>query len=499
MNVSSIPANVVWRPQAGSQCMFLNCPIFEALYEGTRGNGKTDSLLMDYAKDVGKGYGAAWRGILFRKTYKQLADVVAKSKKWFPRIFGPAAKWNQGDYYWHWPTGEMLLFRHWMRDDDYENYHGHEYSWLGLEELCNWATPTILTKMTSTVRCSDVVLGQSIPMRIRATTNPYGPGHGWVKKRYNLSLPVRDRKVMRNLVDKDGKPMPDRVAIHGDIRENKILLAADPHYIEKLNASCKSEAERKAWIYGSWDIVAGGMFDDLWKTEVHNLLAFDIPKSWAIKPAMDWGTAHPFSLGWWAVSDGTDARLRTGNIRSTVRGDIFRIREWYGADPEEVNVGLKLDAITVARGMMQRQVDWGIHKWVTEGVADGAIKSHTNGASVQEDFAKEIRLDNGMTYPGIRWKLSDKSSGTRKLGWQACRQRFMNSYPGKNGRPREYPGIFIFGQYCPMWIDKVLALPRDPDDMEDVDSESEDHNGDETRYFVYEQPHDIGITSHFGL
>lgn len=493
------PQNIVWRPQAGSQVQFLSCPIFECLYEGTRGGGKTDALLMDFAKDCEKGFGAAWRGILFRKTYKQLADVVAKSKKWFPRIFGKRAHWNQGDMLWWWDSGEMLLFRHWARDDDYENYHGHEYSWLGLEELCNWATPTILTKMTSCIRCSDQVLGRSIPMRIRATTNPYGPGHRWVKIRYQLLLPIRDRRVMRNLVDKDGKPMPDRVSIHSDIRENKILLAADPHYMEKLAASCRSEAERKAWIEGSWDIVAGGMFDDLWKTEVHNLLPFDVPRSWKIKPSLDWGSAKPFSIGWWAISDGSDVRLRTGQIRSTVRGDLFRIREWYGRDPEEVNVGLKLDAITVARGMMQRQVDWGIYGWVTKGIADGAIKAVQNGSSVLEDFKKPIRLDNGMEYPGIDWQLSDKSSGSRKLGWQAMRQRLINSYPGKQGRPREYPGMFIFGPYCKDWLDTVLSLPRDEDDMDDVDTDAEDHAADETRYFVYEQPVDIGQTEHYGL
>lgn len=493
------PQNIVWRPQGGSQVQFLSCPIFECLFEGTRGGGKTDALLMDFAKDCEKGFGAAWRGILFRKTYKQLADVVAKSKKWFPRIFGKRAHWNQGDMLWWWDSGEMLLFRHWARDDDYENYHGHEYSWLGLEELCNWATPTILTKMTSCVRCSDQVLGRSIPMRIRATTNPYGPGHRWVKVRYQLHLPIRDRRVQRNLKDKDGKPMPDRVSIHSDIRENKILLSADPHYLEKLAASCRSEAERKAWIEGSWDIVAGGMFDDLWKTEVHNLLPFDVPRSWKIKPSLDWGSAKPFSLGWWAISDGSDVRLRTGQVRSTVRGDLFRIREWYGRDPEEVNVGLKLDAITVARGMMQRQVDWGIYGWVSKGIADGAIKAVQNGSSVLEDFKKPIRLDNGMEYPGIDWQLSDKSSGSRKLGWMSMRQRLINSYPGKNGRPREYPGLFIFGGYCKDWLDTVLSLPRDEDDLDDVDTDAEDHAADETRYFVYEQPVDIGQTTHYGL
>jgi hypothetical protein len=488
-------SDVVWKPQAGSQVAFLSCPIFETLYEGTRGGGKTDCLLMDFAKECGRGFGAAWRGILFRKTYKQLADVIAKSKKWFPRIFGKDAVFNNTDCVWNWKTGEMLLLRHFMRDDDYENYHGHEYSWLGLEELTNWATPVVLTKMMSTVRSSH----SGIPMRIRSTTNPYGPGHGWVKRRYDLHLAIRDRRVQRNLKDDDGNALPDRMSIHSDIRENKILLAADPMYMDKLRASCRSEAERKAWLEGSWDIVAGGMFDDLWQTPVHNLLPFDVPPSWKIRPGFDWGSSKPFSLGWWAISDGSDYKTRTQQMRSTVKGDLFRIREWYGCHPNEINVGLKLDAATIARGMVERQLQWKIQERVTKGVADGSIVTISNGHSVQKDMEAPIRLPTGREFPGIKWKLSDKSSGSRKLGWLAMRQYLENAVPPKSGNPRERPGLFVVGPYCTEWLRTVLSLPRDPDDMDDVDTEAEDHAGDETRYFVYEQPRYTGSGSHTGV
>ena len=73
-------------------------------------------------------------GIIFRQTYKQLQDLIAKSKKWFPRIW-PEAKWNGSDYSWTWPTGEQLLLRHFNKDDDYWNYHGHEYPFIGWDAL----------------------------------------------------------------------------------------------------------------------------------------------------------------------------------------------------------------------------------------------------------------------------------------------------------------------------------------------------------------------------
>lgn len=495
MDVVRLPPNVTWRPQAGSQVAFLSCPVFEVLYEGTRGGGKTDCLLMDFAKDVGKGYGAAWRGILFRKTYKQLSDVIAKSKKWFPRIFGKRCKWNSTNTAWEWDTGEMLLLRHFDREDDYENYHGHEYSWLAFEELCNWASSVPLVKMMSTVRCS--VMG--VPMRVRSTTNPYGPGHNWVKRRYNLHLPIRDRRVMRNLKDDEGNPLPDRVSIHSDVRENKILLAADPFYLDKLRASCRSEAERKAWMEGSWDIVAGGMFDDLWDSNIHSVLPFVIPASWSIRPAFDWGSSRPFSVGWWAKSDGSDVRLRNGMYRSTLKGDVFRMREWYGCHPNEPNKGLKLTASEISKGMVEKQLQWGIQGIVKRGIADAAIFNVENGHSVELDMKKPVILDNGQEYAGIQWEPSDKKPGSRKLGWLACRQYLINAKPNPRTGMRERPGMFIFGQYCSDWLNTVLSLPRDPDDMDDVDTDAEDHQGDETRYYIFSQPAAVGIASRSGL
>ena len=161
--------------------LFLSCPVYETLIQGTRGGGKTDCLLMSFAKNVGKGYGPAWRGALFRQTYPQLADVVAKSKRWFYQIF-PGAKFNESDYLWTFQTGEQLFFRYGDKEDDYWNYHGHEYPWLGFEELTNWKDDSFFSAMLSTCRSSI----EGVPKMVRATTNPFGKGHQWVKDRYEI-------------------------------------------------------------------------------------------------------------------------------------------------------------------------------------------------------------------------------------------------------------------------------------------------------------------------
>ena len=106
-----------WMPYPGAQMRFLTCPVYEALMHGTRGGGKTDTLLMSFAMHTGKGYGQHWRGVLFRLTYPQLAGVVAKSRRWLSQFF-PKARFNKSDYVWEWPDGEMLFFRYGASDDD---------------------------------------------------------------------------------------------------------------------------------------------------------------------------------------------------------------------------------------------------------------------------------------------------------------------------------------------------------------------------------------------
>ena len=224
---------VNWTPQAGSQVLFMSCPIFECLYEGTRGPGKTDGLLMSFAQYTGKGFGIAWRGIIFRRTYKELQDVITKSKKWFKLIF-PGAKYNESKHEWHWPDGEALLFRHMKSPNDYWSYHGHEYPFIGWEELTNWPDDTCYKLMMSCCRSAHpgIMLPSGgrmpIPRMVRATTNPYGPGHNWVKRRWRL--PGGRGIVIDKAYDSDGNREPPRVAIHGSIYENKILLDADPTY-----------------------------------------------------------------------------------------------------------------------------------------------------------------------------------------------------------------------------------------------------------------------------
>jgi hypothetical protein len=462
---------VTWCPQPGSQQIFLNCPIYEALYEGTRGPGKTDALLMDFAQYVGRGFGAEWRGILFRETYPQLKDVIAKSLKWFKRVW-PDARYNKSEHYWEWSTGEQLIFSFMSNPEDYWNYHGHAYPWIGWEELTNWPDPQCYLRMMSCCRSSV----KNIPRRYRSTANPYGVGHNWVKDRFRLPVPAKKYigPVIKDSRNKEGDLEPPRVAIRGTLDENKVLLHADPEYISRIRAAARNPQELKAWVHGDWNIVAGGMFDDVYNDRfniVPNIPFDKIPKTWRIDRAYDHGQSKPFSVGWYAESNGEPIEWE-GQLFGYIPGDLFRIAEWYGWNFSP-NEGVRMNGERIAQGILDRESDWGLLGRVKPGPADN---------SIFDDYDPKKSVAGDMAKKGVTWRKSNKKPGSRKQGWQRMRTMLQNAHK-RPGLAREAEGFFVFDR-CDQWKRTVPVLPRSHKDLDDVNTDAEDHIGDENRYRI---------------
>ena len=460
----------VWAPQPGSQQAFLSCPVFEVLLHGSRGGGKTDALLFDFAQDVGM-WGSDWRGVIFRQTHPQLQDLIAKSKKWFTQIF-PDAKYNESKSKWIWPTGEELLLRHMSKPSDYYNMHGSSFPFIGWEELTTWSDLQCYLLMFSCSRSAR----EGMPRKVRATTNPYGPSHNQIKRRFRL--PGVANKVMGPLILDDGPP---RTSVQSYLQENKILLSADPDYIERLRSAARNESERAAWLHGSWDITSGGMFDDLWSSEHHVVEGFPLEMArkhgWRFDRSFDWGSSHPFSVGWWVESNG-EPITHNGKIYGHVPGDLYRIREWYGWNGRR-NEGLKMLAEDIAIGIREMQIKWEIDDIVRPGPADSSIFDLENGRSVAVDMRKQ----------GVRWEKADKRPGSRKQGWEQIRRMLSGSLPVE-GQPRENPGIFFFRE-CDQALELIPPTPRSTRDLDDVDTDSEDHCCDEIRYRVRRKPSEV--------
>jgi hypothetical protein len=456
---------VAWRAYPGSQTFFIKSKAFETLFHGTRGPGKTDALLMSFARHCEQGHGAAWRGIIVRQTYPELADIVTKSQKWFPAIFGGRARYNRQNFVWEWDSGEKLMFRHMKVEADYLKYHGHEYPFIGFEELTNWADPDLYLKLISTVRSST----PGVPLMVRATCNPSGPGHNWVRERFRLG----GEWWKNQLFEADGVT---RAAIYGNIRENTKLLRSSPNYLATLATAAGSPEKRKAWLVGSWDITSGGMFDDLWTPQFHVISSFDVPMHWPIRRSYDHGESRPFSVGWYTQAKETcDVVLHDGRKMRFLRGDVIRLREWYGFTGKR-NQGLRMAVDKIAEGIIEREKEAGYFGRVKNNVADGQIfakEANHNNKSIADMFAES----------GVHFMASEKGRGSRAAGWQEFRRYLIGAMPDERGL-RNQPGLFIIGTHNPQFIETVPTLARDEKNPDDVDTNLEDHIADEVRYMI---------------
>lgn len=504
--LADLNLDTVWEPIKGtSQELALDTRCHHTLYHGARGPGKTITQLMRFRSRVGKGYGVYWRGVIFDREFKNLADLVAQSKRFFLQ-FGDGAKFLHGasEFKWVWPTGEELLFRHAKKPADYDNFHGHEYPFIGWNELTKYPTSELYDKMMSTNRSSfdpvrdtpkrmghnggppmdderiyDTVDGlplPRIPLEVFATTNPNGPGHNWVKMRF--ITPAKNGQVVRTEVpvfnpqtQQDEIIVKTQVAIFGSYRENIFL---PPEYVAELE-QIRDPNLRAAWLLGSWDVNAGGAFDDLWDSNIHVLPHFKVPEGWHINRAFDWGSSHPFSVGWFAEANGEEVELPGGRTFCPPRGTLIQIAEWYGTVKGGfgTNQGLKLSAPAIADGIREREIKYMALEYFpaqpSPGPADNQIRD------VRESDVDTI--EKKMSDKGVRWTKSDKSKGSRKNGFQLLRDRLEASINGEGA------GLY-FMTNCVASITLIPSLPRDEKDLDDVDTDAEDHAYDMVRYRV---------------
>lgn len=428
----------------------IACPIEDLLFGGARGGGKTYGMLGDWLSHQDL-YGSDAKGIFFRKTYNELEQVQEYAQKIFPLV---GAKYKNFTRTWYFPNGAKLKMRYLERIKDAEKYQGHEYTWMCFEEIVNWAESKPIDMLRACLRS-----GAGVPCFFRATGNPGGVGHNWVKARYVDPAPAYTPFY-------DSEQEVTRVYIPATLDDNILLQQNDPEYWKRITASANGDEQLlKAWRYGDWDIVAGGMLDDVFRREKHVIAPFEIPLSWYVDRTFDWGSSAPFSVIWWAESDGTKAP----NGIYYPRGTIFAIAEWYGWSGKP-NEGIKLLAHEIADGIIEREND-GILKplFINEGPADTQIW--------QTDPIIGISTADEMSERGVDWLKADKSPGSRKQGWQRLR-RYLKA---ATEFPMEEPGLFIFNT-CSQWIRTVPVLPRFERDRDDVDPKAEDHAGDATRY-----------------
>lgn len=445
--------NVIWKPMP-KQKAFMARWEDEALYGGAAGGGKSDALLAEALRQVNIPH---YRGIIFRKTFPELADLIDRSHQIYAPAF-PRAKYNDGKHFWQFPSGAKIYFGNMQHRKDRTKYQGRHFDFIGFDELTHF-TWEEYSYMMSRNRPN----GPGTICYMRGATNPGGIGHGWVKQRFIQPCKKGMKTIRDNIsyINPEGKKIvvvKSRIFVPATLFDNEELMRNDPDYVASLAAM--SPKERDALLYGSWDMFDGQVFVE-WRDDpehyrdrrwTHVIEPFVVPKGFEIYRSMDWGYSKPFSVGWYAVD---------------YDGRIYRIRELYGCTGTP-DTGVKWQSHDLARKIRQiEQEDPNLKGRKIYGVADPAIFSKSNGPSIAEDMAQYQIYFSPGNHDRIQGKMQ-------------CHYRFAFDDEG-------YPMFYVFNN-CVNFIRTIPSLVYSETDVEDVDTKQEDHIYDEFRYLMMERP-----------
>lgn len=474
----------VWRPQAGPQKALVDCPLSEVFFGGSRGGGKTDGVLGKWALKEKK-YGRHFNARMFRKTTVSSEDAIERAKE----IYLPlGAKFNETKSAFRMPNGGRVAFGYLDHISDADAQQGKNLTDAWIEEAGQYSSPVVIDKLFGALRSA-----HGVPVQMILTANPGGAGQSWIRERYQLHpFPRMPKIVTREL---GNGALHKMAVIPSRITDNRVLMESDPNYVNRLHL-VGSEQLVRAWLEGDWTAVEGAFFDE-WNEAKHVIEPFTIPPDWMRFRSMDWGSAKPFSVGWWAVvpddfvvnaagsrggragaagrSNSDPRRLGPGGVSEggeglsvLPRGALVRYREWYGMAPGKPNVGLKLTANEVARGVKSREGE----EQIAYGVLDPAAFAVDGGPSIAERMANE----------GVHWRPADNKRVAQRGamgGWDTMRARLK----GQDGVPM----LYVFST-CRDFIRTVPVLQHDPDRSEDLDTDAEDHVADEARYGCMSRP-----------
>jgi len=454
------PSAKLWGPIPGPQHRFVSSSEREILYGGAAGGGKSDGLLgaamMEYKN-------RAHRAIIFRKTFPELKDLIRRSYDIYPALGG---RYKSSAKEWIFPSGAIIEFGHMEKEADMYKYK-RAWNFIGFDELTHWPASGVDEK-TGASYCKPylfllgrlrAVAGSGLKLRIRCTCNPGGLGHEWVRSRFQ----VPGAGTYSEVFDRDIRQW--RLFIPSRVSDNPFY--AGTSYEMDLNAL--PEETRKMLKDGRWDIVAGAMFSEF-DHRIHTCDPFPIPEGWRLWRGGDDGFNATACILWATEHD----------KRTFIIGELYRAKMTPEAMAEEVK----------KRDKMIPVIDEHRHVDFNTATLSGALDS---SAFNEDGVANSLGTGRGqiMNALGCKWTPAQKGPGSRVAGANLIHSKLKPLADGK-------PGLVIF-KNCKNLIRTLPTLPRDETNIEDVDTETEDHAYDALRYLLQFKPNVISQKKLSGL
>ena len=430
------------------QALFLKCKRRHVAFGGARGGGK--SWVVDLKIGLlGRRYGrpdewsAGIKMCLIRRTLKDLERNHLNQLK---LLIGRFEKYNANDKSFLFRNGATLQLAYCDNDNDADHFQGIEYDVIFIEEATQ-LQPEWIKKIAASCRGIN-----NFPHRVYYTCNPGGPGHGYIKR------------LFVDRIFEDDEDPDDYEFIQAKVTDNKILMERSPEYVRFLkNLPPKIRA---GWLEGSWEIYSGQYFSEFVNDPdhyedrrfTHVINPIKIRKHWTIYRCLDWGYFHPFSVGWFAMTeDGYDG---------CDDGIMIHFKELYGVQKSGneslANEGVQWSPEKVFKTIWEiEHTDPDLAGKEIIGVADPAIFKSQTGVSI---------ADTAMQC-GVYFLPGDN---TRLAGWMQCRYRLQFNEIG-------IPRFYVFNTRRE-FIRTITTLQHDTRNVEDADTDGEDHAADMWRY-----------------
>lgn len=434
-----IQPQILWQPHPGPQMEALAYRVYELLYGGARGGGKTEAGIMFLIEDDYH-LNPLYRALVVRKNADDLKDWIDRAERIYIQL---GAKKVGTPVEFIFPSGAKIRTGHLKDDNAYTKYQGQEYQKMLLEELTHIATEQRYEMLIAS--CRSTVPG--LIAQIFATTNPNGKGHVWVKKRF-----VKGENIPKpGTVWIPEKTLRPRLFIPSKVFDNPTLVNNDPGYINFLKGL--TPTLRAMWLDGSWDVGAGEFFEE-WDEKIHVCTPFDIPEHWKRFICMDYGFTNQTAVLWCAVDPSS--------------GKVFVYRELYVTQHTYEMVAETIYRMTPADEV--RSIDW---MAVDSSIFDSGKETGKTGY----DIMKEVFRKDETKFP-VPIRLATKGPGSRLNGWNLVRSYLRHK---KDELGKTITRLQVF-KTCTNFIRVMPEQLFDENNVEDLDTDGEDHIPDAIRY-----------------